>query len=234
MTRPLRIQFPGVLYHITNRGNERKAIFNDDIDQQIFLEILSQSVDTYNIHLHSFVLMENHWHLLAQTPLANLSEFMRHLNITYTSHYNRRHKRTGHFYQGRYKRFLVEQEAYLSKLSRYIHLNPVRVDVYRTVPIKKKLKYLLNSKWSSLPGYVFQAEEFSFIAYDLVLHEYGKNLEVAKKNYKKQIVEDLTSGLSIKEQIIAQSILGSDNFVSWVKDKDFTPSSCTYSCFGSL
>lgn len=85
MARPLQIQYPDALDHITNRGNERKAIYKDNVDRREFLKILSQSMATYGVVLHSFVLMNNHWHFLAQTPLENLGEFMRHFNITYTS-----------------------------------------------------------------------------------------------------------------------------------------------------
>jgi putative transposase len=98
MARPLRIQYPGALYHVTNRGNERKALFKDDVDREAFLKILSQSIATYSVALHSYVLMANHWHMLAQTSLGNLSEFMRHFNISYTSYFNRRHNRSGHLY----------------------------------------------------------------------------------------------------------------------------------------
>jgi len=98
MARVLRVQYPGALCHVTNRGNERKNIIKDDVDRREFLKILYQSINTYGVILHSFVLMENHWHLLAQTPLGNLGEFMRHFNIPYTSNYNRRHKRIGHLY----------------------------------------------------------------------------------------------------------------------------------------
>ena len=101
MARPLRILFPGAFYHLTNRGNERKAIFRDDEDRRQFIDLLHRSLDIYSVVLHSFVLMNNHWHLLAQTPLGNLSEFMRYFNIAYTSRFNRRHKRAGHLYQGR-------------------------------------------------------------------------------------------------------------------------------------
>ena len=87
MARALRVQYPGALYHVTNRGNDRKAIFKDDVDRREFLKILSQSINTYGVTMHGFVLMKNHWHILAQTPLGNLGEFMRHFNITYTSHY---------------------------------------------------------------------------------------------------------------------------------------------------
>ena len=104
MARSLRIQYEGAVYHVSSRGNERKEIFKDETDRKAFLDLLTDSLKTYSVILYCYVLMENHFHFLLETPLANLSEFMRRFNITYTSHYNRRHKRVGHLYQGRYKR----------------------------------------------------------------------------------------------------------------------------------
>lgn len=219
MARALRIQYPGALYHVTNRGNERKTVFEDDVDRNEFLAILSRSLQTYGVILHSFVLMDNHWHILAQTPLANLSEFMRHFNITYTSHYNRRHKRVGHLYQGRYKSFLVEFDAYLSKVSRYIHLNPVKVSGTLEMPVDKQLKYLWSYKWSSLPGYIGTGNKLNFVEYTTVLAEYGGDTQAGKINYRNQIINDLPVGLTIREQIIGQCILGSERFVTQVKEK---------------
>jgi putative transposase len=219
MARALRIQYPGALYHVTNRGNERKAVFKDDVDRNEFLVILSRSIHTYGVILHSFVLMDNHWHMLAQTPLGNLSEFMRHFNITYTSHFNRRHKRVGHLYQGRYKSFLVEFDSYLSKVSRYIHLNPVKVSAAQEMPIEKQLKYLWGYKWSSLPGYIGLDNTLNFVEYKTVLAEYGGDTKAGKRNYMDQIINDLPVGLMIREQIVGQSILGSERFVSMVKEK---------------
>ncbi len=217
MVRPLRIQYPDALYHVTNRGNERKAIFKDDVDRTEFLKILSQSMTTYGIVLHSFVLMNNHWHFLAQTPLGNLGEFMRHFNITYTSHYNRRHNRVGHLYQGRYKNFVVEQDSYLFQVSRYIHLNPVKVSSLKRMSLEKRLAYLWNYRWSSLPGYVSKNNQLNFVEYKTVLAELGGDTRSGRKRYKKQISNDLTAGLEIKKRVIGQSILGSDGFVSWVR-----------------
>lgn len=218
MARPLRVQYPGALYHVTNRGNERKAIFKDDQDRREFLKILSQSIDTYGVVLHAFVLMNNHWHILAQTPLGNLGEFMRHFNITYTSHYNRRHKRLGHLYQGRYKSFLVEAESYLSQVSRYIHLNPVKVSGLKRMSLEKQLQYLWNYKWSSLPGYIAKTKKLDFVEYGQVLAGYGGDNRSGRKHYKKQIADDLSAGLAIKEKIVGQSILGSESFVDWVRN----------------
>ena len=103
--RPLRIQYPGAYYHVTCRGNERRKIFLDAQDHKIFLEKLSRSLDIYNVSLLTYVCMQNHFHLLVTTPDGNLSEVMRHFNISYTSAFNRRHSRVGHLYQGRYKAF---------------------------------------------------------------------------------------------------------------------------------
>ena len=103
MARALRILIPGAHYHVTCRGNERKAIFRDDSDREAFLEKLRGSLAIYQVELHAYVLMSNHFHLMVSTPRGNLSEFMRHFNVSYTSVYNRRHKRVGHLYQERYK-----------------------------------------------------------------------------------------------------------------------------------
>ena len=152
MTRSLRIQYEGAVYHVSSRGNERKEIFKDEIDRKAFLDLLTDSLKTYSVILYCYVLMENHFHFLLETPLANLSEFMRRFNITYTSHYNRRHKRVGHLYQGRYKSILVDKESYLAVLSRYIHLNPVRTRRIGRASLAEKRRYLKRYKWSSLLG----------------------------------------------------------------------------------
>ena len=113
MTRPLRIMIPGGFYHVTCRGNDRRAIFKDDRDRTVFLEKLQGSLTTYQVEIHAYVLMHNHFHLMVCTPKGNLSEFMRHFNISYTAAYNRRHRRVGHLYQGRYKAIVIDQDSYL-------------------------------------------------------------------------------------------------------------------------
>ena len=204
MARPLRIQYPGALYHVTNRGNARQHIFRDDEDRNCFLSILSESIDTYSITLHSFVLMKNHFHLLAETSLGNLGEFMRHFNISYTSFFNRRHNRVGHLYQGRYKSYLVEKDAYLSTVSRYIHLNPIKVSALKGIEPVKQLQYLWGYKWSSLPGYITSRNQLDFLNYTTVLAEYGGNNQAGRDSYKKQLAEDLKAGLAIKDEVIGQ------------------------------
>jgi len=219
MARPLRIQYPGAVYHITCRGNDRKNIFRDNIDRKKLLEILVHSLMAYKVKLFSYVLMDNHFHLLIETPLGNLSEFMRQFNITYTSYYNRRHKRIGHLYQGRYKSILVDKEAYLSVLSRYIHLNPVKVRGMLKLPIEERIKKLKGYSWSSLNGYLNVNRRLSFIDYGMVLGEYGGDTEMAGKKYKDLLYAELSKDIDIKDKIIGQSLIGRAEFIEWVKEK---------------
>ncbi|GBE06323.1 MAG TPA: hypothetical protein ENH45_03220 [Nitrospirae bacterium] len=226
MARPLRIQYPGAVYHITCRGNARKEIYKDDKDRKTFLELLVESAKIYNVKIYSYVLMNNHFHLLIQTPVGNLSEFMRHFNIRYTSHYNRRHKRVGHLYQGRYKGILVDKETYLAIISRYIHLNPVKVKGVKGKPEKEKEQYLTKYRWSSLSGYLNRRKKQEFIEYGEVLEEYGGDNDRGRRAYRNMIGLELSAKTDIKETIIGQSILGSEKFVDWLweniikEDKD--------------
>lgn len=163
--------------------------------------------------------MSNHFHFLVETPLGNLGEFMRYLNITYTSYFNRRHKRTGPLYQGRYKSVLIEKDAYFSMVSRYIHLNPVRVKDIAEKPVEERLNVLWNYQWSSLPGYFDLKSRYDFIKYRDILEEFGGDTPKGRGAYKKLIGNDALEGLSIRDKIIGQSLLGRDDFVSWVSEK---------------
>jgi len=219
MARPLRIQYSGAVYHVTCRGNERKEIFKDDRDRKTFLEILAYSSKIYNIKIFSYILMENHFHLLIETPLGNLGEFMRHFNITYTGYYNRRHNRVGHLYQGRYKSILVDKESYLSVISRYIHLNPVRIKAMERKTDEEKIQHLRNYEWSSLPGYINKEEREQFVDYAMVLEEYGGANDRSRLAYKKRIYDDISEKLEIRGKVIGQSIIGREEFIKWVKEE---------------
>ncbi|MDA1101451.1 MAG: transposase, partial [Proteobacteria bacterium] len=126
MARPLRIEYPGAVYHVTARGNAQAAIYLDDADRRSFLDTLALAIERHAWLCHGYCLMDNHYHLLIETPTANLGRGMRHINGVYTQAFNRRHGRVGHLFQGRYKAILVEREAYLLELARYVVLNPVR------------------------------------------------------------------------------------------------------------
>ncbi|MEJ2696952.1 MAG: transposase [Candidatus Sulfobium sp.] len=143
MARPLRIEYDGALYHVTSRGNERKRIFRDDEDRAAFLDTLLKVNERYNWMCHAYCLMNNHYHLIIETPDGNLSQGMRQLNGVYTQLFNRRHHRVGHLFQGRFKTILIEKEGYLLEVSRYVVLNPVRA---------KAVERPEHWKWSSYRG----------------------------------------------------------------------------------
>jgi len=132
MSRPLRIEYPGALYHLTARGNSRDDIFLDDDDRHSFLRMFGQEIEQQGWLCYAYCLMDNHYHLLVETPDGNLVCGMRRLNGRYTQGFNRRHGHVGHVFQGRYKSILVEKDAYLFELSRYIVLNPVRAGMVET------------------------------------------------------------------------------------------------------
>src|SRR5713226_6360530 len=124
MARPLRIEYPGAVYHLTSRGNARKKIFLNDSDRDEFLATLGWVVERFGWRCHAYCLMDNHFHLLIETPQPNLSLGMRQLNGVYTQRFNRRHKRVGHLFQGRFKAILVERDSYLLALARLYRSQP--------------------------------------------------------------------------------------------------------------
>jgi REP element-mobilizing transposase RayT len=126
MARPLRIEYPGALYHVTSRGDRQEAIVEDDPDRTAFLNVLGEVISRFRWRCHAYCLMGNHYHLMIETPEGNLTKGMRQLNGVFTQWSNRRHKRSGHLFQGRYKAILVDRDSYFLELARYIVLNPVR------------------------------------------------------------------------------------------------------------
>lgn len=131
MSRPLRVQYPGAVYHITSRGNVCGDIFFSDNDRALFLDVLSRTINRFQWRCYAYCLMTNHYHLLIETPAPNLCRGMRHLNGVYTQALNRRHGRVGHIFQGRYKAILVQKDNHLLELCRYVVLNPVRAGLTR-------------------------------------------------------------------------------------------------------
>jgi REP element-mobilizing transposase RayT len=159
MARPLRLQFPGGLYHITARGNDRQAIFADDADCSVFLIVLASVVARYRVRCHAYCLMGNHYHLLLETPDGNLSGAMRQLNGVYTQRFNRRHERCGHVLQGRFGAQLVDGHAYLHEVCRYIVLNPVRAGL---------VSHPRDWRWSSFQATAGEGPAPGFLTVDWV------------------------------------------------------------------
>lgn len=131
MARPLRIEFPGAVYHVTSRGDRREPIFVNDHDRQGFLDVVAQALSRFNAEILAYCLMGNHYHFVLHTRKANLSLLMRHINGVYTQAFNRRHNKVGHLFQGRFKAILVDRDAYLLEVCRYVELNPLRARMVR-------------------------------------------------------------------------------------------------------
>ncbi len=203
MARPLRIEYDGAVYHITSRGNEKKTIFKDSKDRQSFLDILQQVDFRYNWICYAYCLMNNHYHLVIETPDGNLSKGMRQLNGVYTQAFNRRHKRVGHIFQGRYKAILIQKESHLLEVCRYVVLNPVRARIS-----EKPEQW----KWSSYRGTAGKEKAHPCLMPDWVLCQFGKRRKEAKKNYR-EFVKAGMGGKSIWNEVRGQSILGEDDFV---------------------
>jgi REP-associated tyrosine transposase len=202
MARPLRLEFAGAIYHLTARGNARQKIFCSDADRQLFMDTLAGVVFRYGWICHAYCLMANHYHLLVETPKPNLSLGMRQLNGIYTQAFNRRHRRVGHLFQGRFKAILVEKESYLLELCRYIVLNPMRV--------KGNVK-TGTWKWSSYRATAGLVSAPEFLATDWVLGQFGKNRAQAQKRYREFVREGLES--RPWEALQGQIYLGSEAFI---------------------
>ena len=171
MVRPLRIEFEEAIYHLTARGNRRERIFAGDADRAHFLKLLARSLPRYEVELHAYVLLPNHFHLLVRTKRANLSRWMHWVMVAYTVFFNRRHGKVGHLFQGRYKSLLVEEGSYFLELSRYLHLNPVRGKVLGAGDPMERRERLRDYPWSSYRGYAGLGEQAEIVTEELVLGE---------------------------------------------------------------
>lgn len=203
MARPLRIEFDGAIYHITSRGNEKKPIYRDDEDRKSFLDTLHKVNIKYNWLCHAFCLMNNHYHLIIETPDGNLSRGMRQLNGVYTQIFNKRHQRVGHVFQGRYKAILVEKESYLFEVCRYVVLNPVRA---KTVNIPEQWK------WSSYRGTAGKEKPHPCVTVDWIIRQFGTKKRLAERKYR----EFIQAGIGEKgvlENVRSQGILGEKEFI---------------------
>ena len=175
MARPLRIVYPGAFYHVSARGNERRKIFLSHADYVEFLPYLADAAHKYRVILHAFVLMGNHYHLIVETPVANLSAFAHAINSAYTTYFNIKRKRAGHLFQGRYKSVVVERDSYLLELSRYIHLNPVRAGI-----VHRPQDY----RFSSYRSYILPKEE-SIVSKGVILGMISESRNEAPARYRK-------------------------------------------------
>jgi REP element-mobilizing transposase RayT len=173
MARPIRIEYKGA-YHVTARGNEKKRIFFNKFDYKKFKEYVSDAQDKFNFSIQCYMLMSNHYHLILETPEANLTKVMHYINGSYTNYVNRRRGRNGHLLQGRYKAILIDKDNYLLELSRYVHLNPVRANM-----VARPEDYA----FSSYRSYIEKANE-NIVHRDLILSMVSKDSRYSRKRYR--------------------------------------------------
>ncbi len=207
MGRPLRIEYPGAVYHITSRGNERQTIYRDEEDKTRFLKIIGDTALKFQVIVYAYVLMDNHFHLLLETPLGSLSQVMQKILVSYTNGFNARHRRSGHLFQGRYKAILVDEDSYLMELSRYIHLNPVRAGI-----VKKPEDY----PWSSYAAYVKPRQAEEWLKVNQILLQCSQTMGQAAWAYKQFVNEGIGQPSPLKEAYLG-TILGSPSFIEMIK-----------------
>jgi len=203
MARALRIEYEGALYHVTSRGNHQSEIFDDDEDRDIFLKILTDVVSHMGWVCYGYCLMSNHYHLIIETPHANLGKGMRQLNGVYTQTSNRRHGRVGHLFQGRYKAIIVDAEAYLLELSRYVVLNPVRAGMVKDVS---------EWPWSSYGAMTGEDDIPSLLSTGALLSHFSEQQAKAQELYATFVAEGV-GRKSIWSDLKQQIFLGHDEFV---------------------
>ncbi len=220
MPRPPRLEYEGAVYHLTSRGNGRQIIFQEDADRQHFLAQLQDNLETFDVGLHAFVLMTNHYHLLVRTRRANLSRFAQRLNTSYALYYRYKHNRPGHLFQGRYNAKLVDGDTYLQGLTRYIHLNPVKTAEAKHLNVKARIAQLSSYRWSSYPGYVYSAQVLPWIDYS-ILKSHGRSWSEARQRYRRYVESMVISNDESLQQAMAANpyALGDESFVQSVEEE---------------
>ena len=211
MARSLRIEYPGAFYHVMHRGNSGFNIFRSISDRNKFLEYLTKSVERYELKIHTYCLMTNHYHLIIETPQPNLSQAIKWINVSYATYFNRKQKRSGHLFQGRFKSIIIEADEYLKTLSQYIHFNPKRENM---------VAHLKDYKWSSYRAFSGYEKAPEWLETTFLLKQFGGKKKNATKKYR-SFVEAMQKN-SIENpfnDVESGFILGSDHFVSCIKEK---------------
>lgn len=218
MARPLRIEYPGALYHVMNRGNRRERVFRRQADYELLLDRLGRFAEDFGVDVLSYCLMPNHLHLFLRTREANLSRFMQSLLTSYTVFVNRRDHSSGHIFQGRFKAQVVESGGYFATLSRYIHLNPVRVESVKALPLEQRRRVLAQFRWSSFRALIGQTDAPSWLKTEDVLSSFGRTAQEQMRGYRLYVEEGLMREVrDPAEAVRVRSILGSDSFVEWLR-----------------
>lgn len=210
MARPLRIEYSGAVYHVASRGNARQRVFLDDEDREAFLEAVAAGVSRYGFVIHAYCLMDNHYHLVIETPKANLSLGMQRINGEYTQRFNRRHGRCGHLFQGRFKAVLVQKESHLLEVCRYVVLNPVRAGMVSHAGDWAWSSYRATGGDRACPGYLTAS---------WVLAQFHRDRPRARRLYKRFVAQGLKKKGSPFEEVAAQMVLGTAEYVDELAEK---------------
>jgi putative transposase len=238
MARPLRIEKAGAWYHVTARGNERKNIFRDNKDRRHFLELVGQMAERFQVRIHVYVLMDNHYHVVLQLTETNLSRAVQWLNVSYSIWFNRRHGRSGHLFRGRFKSVLVNPEEWALALSCYVHLNPVRI--YRmglgkqdrqrqriglssqpqAAQVRERLDRLRRYRWSSYRAYIGLEKPAEWLECEPVLESGGGKRLKRRRQYQAHVENAVREGLekSPWESLREQVVLGGERFLAQLKN----------------
>jgi REP element-mobilizing transposase RayT len=208
MARQWRIEYPNAFYHVFSRGNGHQNIFLSDSDRFVFLDLLKELSERFNINIHVYVLMENHYHLLIKTPEANLSKAMQWFGTTYTRRFNLHNDRDGHLFQGRFKSIIVENDAYLLNLSYYIHRNPLRAGL---------VDRLVDFKWSSYSCYAYGKNVPLWLKTSLILDQIGG--EEKNKSYREKVQQYADESGSVWENVKHGLVYGSEDFLEDLKER---------------
>ncbi len=220
MARQLRIQYAGAVYHVTIRSNGKEDLFDDDSDRRYFLSRLAEAAENHKVRIYLLCLMANHAHLVFETPAANLSRFMHSVLSGYGVYFNRRHNRHGHVTRGRYGAKVVEGNEYLLKLSRYVHLNPVKIKKMQAMPLPERVKHLREYSWSTYPSYIGRRARMKFVDYGPMLSLMGGRKKEKPTRYR-QFVE---SGIPKEDEDFLIEMgrstrsIGNEKFRGWVDD----------------
>lgn len=213
MSRPLRIQYPDAWYHVMNRGRRGEKVFEGKNDYNAFVDLLKELDEDYKVNIVAYCLMSNHYHLLMQTPEANISRSMRHLNGVYTQRFNRMHLCDGQLFRGRYKCVLVDADSYLLELVRYIHRNPLEAGIVTTLD-----KYT----WSSHKGYLSGAKKWDWLHKNYILSLFSRNKAESVRRYKQFVSKETPEEINqIFSGRTLATIIGTKSFVEKIKGRFF-------------
>ena len=210
MARPLRIEFPGAFYHVMSRGNEKQTIYKNRLDRMKFLEYLASASVRYGASIHCYCLMDNHYHLLLETPDCNLVQIMHHINGAYSAYFNTKHSRVGHVFQGRYRSVLIDADAYYLALSRYIHLNPVKEGLSSSPA---------TYEWSSYQYYISGLETLNWLQTNFLLTMVGDGPDARYKYHQYVEADDDAFNDLYASKFSSPAILGRPEYVEEIKEK---------------